>query len=90
MLQLYKELSKYRNNSNAGKYKLIDNVIEEINELGEKVIRFKPVSAFETKIPIEDLCNSYNNEISKGLIDSLFFNSNFHNRFFINSSVYEW
>lgn len=72
MLQLHKELYKYSNNSNAGKYKLIDNVIEETNELGKRVIRIKTVSAFETKIAIEDLCNSYNNEIFKGLIDSLF------------------
>lgn len=72
ILQLHKELYKYSNNSNAGKYKLIDNVIEKINELDKRVIRFKPVSAFETRMAIEDLCNSYNNEISKGLIDPLF------------------
>lgn len=72
ILQLHKELYKYSSNYNAGKFKMIDNVIEETNEYGEKVIRFKPISAFETSMELQELCNSYNEEISKGLIDPLF------------------
>ncbi len=72
ILQLHKELYKYSAISNAGKYKISDNIIEEEDTDGSKVIRFKPVSSFETPIAMQELCNSYNSEIIKGEIDPLF------------------
>ncbi len=71
ILQLHKNLYKYSTASYAGKYKSSDNIIEEVNENGDKVIRFKPVSAFETPRSIEELCNSYNEELLKEEIDPL-------------------
>ena len=71
ILQLHKLLYKYSSVSTAGKYKMNDNVIEETNEFGEKSIRFKTVSAVETPIAIENLCNNYNDLIRKKEIDPL-------------------
>ena len=72
ILQLHKNLYKYSASSNAGKFKSSDNFIEEEDEYGKKRIRFKPVSAFETPMSIQELCDSYNKEIQKGEIDPLF------------------
>lgn len=71
ILQLHKNLYKYSATNFGGKYKTTDNVIEEQDENGNKKIRFKPVSAFETPDAIELLCTSYNEEISNGEIDPL-------------------
>lgn len=71
ILQLHKNLYKYSAVSSGGKYKYSDNVIEEQDEFGNKKIRFRPVSAFETPISLQDLCDSYNEEILKGEIDPL-------------------
>lgn len=71
ILQLHKILYKYSSSSIGGKFKMTDNVIEEIDEIGNKKIRFKPISAVETPIAIEKLCNNYNELIQKGEIDPL-------------------
>lgn len=71
ILQLHKNLYKYSAVSSGGKYKYSDNVIEEQDEFGNKKIRFKPVSAFETPASLQDLCDSYNAEILKGEINPL-------------------
>lgn len=71
ILQMHKYLYKYSPKSYGGKFKDTENAIEEIDELGNKKIRFKPVSAFETPEAIQRLCDSYNVEIAKGEIDSL-------------------
>ena len=63
ILQLHKNLYKYSASSNAGKFKSSDNFIEEEDEYGKKRIRFKLVSAFETPMSIQELCDSYNKEI---------------------------
>ena len=71
ILQLHKILYKYSSSSIGGKFKMTDNVIEEIDEIGNKKIRFKPISAVETPIAIEKLCNNYNELIQKSEIDPL-------------------
>ena len=70
LLELY--LYKYSSKSIGGKFKDSENIIEETDENGNKKIRFKPLSAFETPQAIEELCTSYNNEIRKNEIDPLF------------------
>ena len=54
ILQLHKDLYKYSASSNSGRYKISDNIIEEEDENGNKRIRFKPVTAFETPMAIEE------------------------------------
>lgn len=71
ILQLHRDLYKYSVTSNAGKYKFSDNFIEEEDEFGNKKIRFEPVSAFETPMAMQELCDSYNREIIKGEINPL-------------------
>lgn len=69
--QLHKELYKYSALNFIGKFKASDNYIEEIDKEGNTHIRFKPVSAFETPMAIDFLCESYNKEINKGEVDPL-------------------
>ena len=71
ILQLHKYLYKYSPKSLGGKFKDTENAIEEIDEKGNRKIRFQPVSAFETPSAIEKLCLSYNSEISKNEINPL-------------------
>ena len=71
ILQMHKYLYKYSPKSIGGKFKDTENAIEEIDENGNRKLRFKPVSAFETPRAIEELCISYNYEIQKGNIDAL-------------------
>lgn len=71
ILQLHKNLYKYSPKNIGGKFKNIENAIEETDEEGNTRIRFKPVSSFETPEAIEKLCISYNIEINAGEIDPL-------------------
>lgn len=71
ILQLHKYLYKYTGLSYGGKFKNPQNYIEEVNELGEKKIRFTPLSPVETPIAIEDLCNSYNELVNSESCDLL-------------------
>lgn len=72
ILQMHKYLYKYSSKSIGGNFKDSENVIEETDEFGNKKIRFKPLSAFETPDAMNKLCESYNNEIRDGEIDPLF------------------
>ena len=72
ILQMHKYLYKYSSKSIGGKFKDSENVIEETDEYGNKKVRFKPLSAFETPLAMNELCESYNNEIRNGEIDPLF------------------
>ena len=56
ILQMHKYLYKYSSKSIGGKFKDAENAIEEIDENGNRKIRFKPVSAFETPRAIDKLC----------------------------------
>ena len=71
ILQLHKYLYKYTGLNYGGKFKNSQNYIEEVNELGEKKIRFTPLSPVETSIAIEDLCNSYNELVNSESCDLL-------------------
>lgn len=72
ILQIHKYLYKYSSKSIGGKFKDTDNIIEEIDENGNNKVRFKPLSAFETPLAMEELCSSYNSEIQANEIDPLF------------------
>lgn len=71
ILQLHKYLYKYSAKSIGGRFKDTENTIEEIDQYGNRKVRFKPVSAFETPRAVEELCASYNREIAKAEIDPL-------------------
>ena len=71
ILQLHRDMYKYEGYDFGGKFKASDNVIEEVDEKGNKFIRFKTVSAWETSGAIENLCNEYDRAIGSGKIDPL-------------------
>ena len=59
VLQFHKELYRYTT-QRAGKWKRIDNTIEEISSNGKKKIRFRPVSAFLTSEAMQQLHINFN------------------------------
>lgn len=63
ILQLHRDLYKYEGYDIGGKYKSSDNVIEEDLD-GKKIIRFKPVPAYETPDAMETLCIEFENVLS--------------------------
>ena len=71
ILQLHRDLYKYTGYGYGGKFKNLQNYIEEENEKGEKRIRFTPLNAIETPIAIEELCKNYNELVSNESCDSL-------------------
>ncbi len=71
ILQLHRDMYKYQGYGFGGKFKTSDNVIEEEDENGNKFIRFKAVSAWETPEAIDNLCNEYDRALGTGKIDPL-------------------
>ncbi len=59
ILTLLNGLYSYSGESHKGKFKSMDNSIVEINALGEKRIRFQPVSALETESYIDKMISAY-------------------------------
>ena len=71
ILQLHRDLYKYTGYSYGGKFKNSQNYIEETNDLGEKKIRFTPLSPASTPIAIEELCKNYNQLVNNEKCDLL-------------------
>ena len=70
ILQLHRDLYKFEGYDIGGKYKSTDNIIEEdLN--GNKIVRFKPVAAWETPEAMQSLCNEYEKALSDEKIDPL-------------------
>ena len=63
ILILHNRLYSYSGESHKGKFKTMDNSIVEVNSLGEKKIRFQPVTAFETEIYVDKMIEAYNEAI---------------------------
>ena len=64
ILTLHNRLYSYSGESHKGKFKTMDNSIVEVNSLGEKKVRFQPVSAFETEIYVDRMIEAYNEAVS--------------------------
>ena len=71
ILQLHRDLYKYSGMSIGGNYKTSDNVIEEEDAQGNKHVRFRPVSSWETPEAMERLCQAYNDMCNSGQYDPL-------------------
>ncbi len=71
ILQLHRDMYRYEGYDIGGKYKAADNIIEEEDEQGNTVVRFKPVSAWETPEAMENLCNEFEKALGIGIIDPL-------------------
>jgi len=71
ILQLHRDLYSFSATSIGGHWKNSNNVIEEIDESGEHRVRFQPVSAFETPMAMEHLCECFNKALNEDKFDSL-------------------
>ena len=75
ILQLHSNLYSY--SGGGGMYKNADNVIAETDSKGHQTARFIPVSAFQTKDAMDELCNNFleawnNDKIDKLLLIPMF------------------
>ena len=71
LLQLHRDLYKFNNPGFGGNYKNSDNIIAEEMPDGTKLVRFQPVSAWETPEAVEMLCNEFNEALKDSNMDSL-------------------
>lgn len=69
--QLHGTLYMYEKTRFGGDWKTTDNVIEEVKEDGTRNIRFRPVSARETRKSVEMLCEAYRAAIAREEADPL-------------------
>lgn len=71
ILQLHRDLYKFSGKSIGGAYKNSDNIIAEEDAEGNRFVRFQPLPAWETPEAIEQICNAFNDVISRGEADPL-------------------
>ena len=70
-LQLHRDLYKFEGYDIGGKYKTVDDVIEEEDTIGNTFIRFRPVPAWETAAAVEALCAAFEQAMGSEQIDPL-------------------
>lgn len=71
ILQLHRDLYKFRFGEEGGVFKSADNVIAERYPDGSERIRFEPLSAWETPEAVSNLCEQYQNATKEPGIDEL-------------------
>lgn len=71
ILQMHRDLYKFSGAAAGGAYKSSDNVIAEERPDGTRVVRFQPVSAWETRDAMNSLCAAFNEAIGDESIDPL-------------------
>ena len=60
ILTLHNQLYSYSYVNHRGKFKTLDNTIVEVDVLGNKRVRFQPVSSFETEKYVDEMLKEYN------------------------------
>lgn len=71
ILQLHRDLYKYSGKSIGGSFKNSDNVIAEELSDGRKIVRFEPVSAWETPGAMAALCDAFHTAAQDAELDPL-------------------
>ena len=71
ILQLHRDLYKFSGKSIGGSFKNSDNVIAEKLPDGQQIIRFQPVSAWETPNAIHALCDAFQEALQDTELDPL-------------------
>lgn len=66
ILQLHRDLYKFSGMSIGGSYKNSDNVISETDAEGNRIVRFQPVTAWETPEAISLACKAYDEAVQQG------------------------
>lgn len=59
ILTLHNQLYSYSYGNHKGNFKTIDNSIVEVDALGNKKVRFQPVSSFETEAYFDEMIKAY-------------------------------
>lgn len=67
ILTLHNQLYSYSYVNYKGKFKTMDNTIVEVDSLGNRKIRFQPVSSFETERYIERMIEEYNIAVKENI-----------------------
>jgi Fic family protein len=75
ILQLHRDLYRYSGSSLGGKFKNVDNVIEEKDSLGNSSVRFIPVSAFDTPQAMDMMIQAYGDAQKQEFINPLIITS---------------
>ena len=70
-LQLHRDLYKYSGKAIGGSFKNSDNVIAEELPDGRKIVRFEPVSAWETPGAMAALCDAFQTAAQDAELDPL-------------------
>ena len=71
ILQLHRDLYRFTGSTVGGQYKVTDNVITEEDADGKKVVRFKPVAAWDTPEAINRLCEAFDEAVRSNDVDPL-------------------
>lgn len=71
ILKMHKELLKYTNFSYGGQFKTTPNEIDMVTEAGEKIVLFRPLAPYETHDAIDQICEQYQKELDRGVVDEL-------------------
>lgn len=71
ILQLHRDLYRFMGSEAGGYFKTADNVIAEIDNDGNKKVRFNPVPAWETPDAIEKICEAFDEASKDENIDPL-------------------
>lgn len=71
ILQLHRDLLKRTGLSYGGRFKNVQNYINESKADGTVITRFTPVAPYETPDAVENLCLAYEQAIAKAKIDAL-------------------
>lgn len=69
ILQLHRDLYRFSPSGHGGKYKAMDNAIEEIGGDGKRRVRFQPTPAFETPDAMNKLCNEFRSAEQQDMIN---------------------
>ena len=71
ILQMHRDLLKYTSFSYGGSFKTTPNEIDMTLASGKRVTLFRPLEPYETPDAIQNICDSYQKELSLGEIDPL-------------------
>ena len=71
LLQMHRDLYKYSPSTIGGNYKNSDNAITETDAGGNSIVRFRPLSAFETPDAVEKLTSTFIDAIASQNYDPL-------------------
>ena len=71
ILQLHRDLYRFMGAGVGGHFKTTDNIIAEIDNEGNKKVRFNPVPAWETPSAIDNLCFAFDEVMRDEIIEPL-------------------